>query len=160
MAVRPNLGEVLHELARQKECRIEEGHLREDPVHMLISIPPQLAVSSVIGFIKGKSAIYIARNFSGRRRNFTGENFWARGFYVTTVGLDEDSVRDYIKHQEKEDQRVDQFQTALSGSRYFKPPALSGVHDFLERSEQPIKIIHLEQSVWPWQAAKRLLPSR
>lgn len=104
--LRPHLDETLHALARQKECRIEEGHLLEDHVHILISIPPKLAVSSVVGFIKGKSAIYIARNFSGRRRNFTGENFWARGFYVTTVGLDEDSVREYIKHQEKEDQRV------------------------------------------------------
>ena len=106
--LRPQLGDVLHELAHQQECRIEEGHLREDHVHVLISIPPKLAVSSVIGFMKGKSAIYIARNFSGRRKNFTGENFWARGYYVSTVGLDEDSVREYIKHQEKEDQRVDQ----------------------------------------------------
>jgi putative transposase len=106
--LRPQLGDVLHELARQKECRIEEEHMLEDHVHMLISIPPKLAVASVIGFIKGKSAIYIANNFSGRRKNFTGENFWARGYYVSTVGLDENSVREYIKHQEKEDQRVDQ----------------------------------------------------
>jgi putative transposase len=82
--------------------------LLEDHVHIPISIPPKLAVSSVHGFIKGKSAIYIARNFSGRRKNFTGENFWARGYYVSTVGLDEESVREYIKHQEQEDQRVDQ----------------------------------------------------
>ena len=106
--LRPHLGEVLHELARQKECRIEEGHLREDHVHMLISIPPKLSVSSVMGFMKGKSAIYIARNFSGRRKNFTGEHFWARGYYVSTVGLDEASVREYINYQEKEDQRIDQ----------------------------------------------------
>jgi putative transposase len=78
--LRPHLGEVLHELARQKECRIEEGHLLEDHVHMLISIPPKLSMSSVIGFIKGKSAIYIARNFLCRRKNFTGESFWARGY--------------------------------------------------------------------------------
>jgi len=107
-SLRRHLGAVLHELAHQKECRIEEGHLREDHVHMLISIPPKLSVSSVMGFMKGKSAIYIARNFSGRRKNFTGEHFWARGYYVSTVGLDEDSVREYIKHQEKEDQRIDQ----------------------------------------------------
>ena len=106
--IRPHLGDVLHELARQKECQVEEGHLREDHVHMLISVPPKLSVSSVIGFMKGKSAIYIARNFSGRRRNFTGEHFWARGYYVSTVGLDEDSVREYIKQQEQEDQRLDQ----------------------------------------------------
>ncbi|WP_027186833.1 transposase, partial [Desulfovibrio cuneatus] len=73
-------------------------------------IPPKMAVSSAVGFIKGKSAIYIARNFLGKRRNFVGESFWARGFYVSTVGLDEASVREYIKHQEKEDQRIDQLQ--------------------------------------------------
>ncbi|WP_027187427.1 IS200/IS605 family transposase, partial [Desulfovibrio cuneatus] len=78
--------------------------------HILISIPPKMAVSSAVGFIKGKSAIYIARNFLGKRRNFVGESFWARGFYVSTVGLDEASVREYIKHQEKEDQRIDQLQ--------------------------------------------------
>jgi putative transposase len=77
---------------------------------MLVSIPPKLSVSSVIGFIKGKSAIYIARNFVGKRRNFVGESFWARGFYVSTVGLDEAMIRSYIKHQEKEDQRLEQLQ--------------------------------------------------
>jgi len=108
--LRKNLGVVLHSLAEQKECKILEGHLRPDHVHVLLSIPPKLAVSSVVGFIKGKSAIYIARNFSGKRRNFVGESFWARGFYVSTVGLDEDVVRGYIKHQEKEDQRLEQLQ--------------------------------------------------
>ena len=108
--LRQHLGEVFHELARQKECRITEGHMLVDHVHMLISIPPKLAVSSAIGFIKGKSAIYIARNFLGKRRNFVGESFWARGFYVSTVGLDENFVREYIKHQEAEDQRIDQLQ--------------------------------------------------
>ena len=108
--LRKELGSVFRDLAEQKECKIVEGHLRPDHVHMLLSIPPKLAVSSVVGFIKGKSAIYIARNFFGRRRNFVGESFWARGFYVTTVGLDEDAVRSYIKHQEKEDQRIEQLQ--------------------------------------------------
>lgn len=106
--LRPHLGEAFHDLARQKESKILEGHLQSDHVHILISIPPKYSVSSVIGFIKGKSAIYIARTFRNRRRNFVGETFWARGFYVTTVGLDEGTVRDYIKNQEKEDQRVDQ----------------------------------------------------
>ena len=108
--LRKELGPIFHSLALQKECKILEGHMQADHVHMLVSIPPKLAVSSVVGFIKGKSAIYIARNFLGKRRNFVGESFWARGFYVTTVGLDEDVVRDYIKHQEKEDQRIDQLQ--------------------------------------------------
>ena len=85
-----------------------EGHLRPDHVHMLISIPPKYAVSQVVGFIKGKSAIHIARNFMGRRKNFTGQHFWARGYYVSTVGYDEATIREYIKHQEKEDQRIDQ----------------------------------------------------
>jgi putative transposase len=108
--LRARLGEVFHELARQKESRIEEGLLLVDHVHMLISIPPKLAVSSVVGFIKGKSAIHIARNFMGKRRNFVGESFWARGYYVSTVGLDEEIVRAYIKTQEDEDKRVDQLQ--------------------------------------------------
>jgi putative transposase len=106
--LRERLGLVFHELAEQKECKILEGRLLPDHVHMLVSIPPKLAVSYAVGFIKGKSAVYIARNFFGRRRNFTGESFWARGFYVSTVGVDEGLIRNYIKRQEKEDQRLDQ----------------------------------------------------
>ena len=87
--LRRELGEVFHELARQKECRIEEGHMLSDHVHMLMSIPPKYAVAKVVGFVKGKSAIHIARVFSGRRRNFSGQQFWARGYYVSTVGKDE-----------------------------------------------------------------------
>lgn len=105
--LRPKLGEIFHELAHQKESAIEEGHLMPDHVHILISIPPKLAVASVLGYLKGKSVIYIARNFCGKPRNFIGENFWARGYYVSTVGLDEDSVKKYIQNQEKEDQRLE-----------------------------------------------------
>ena len=79
-----------------------------DHVHMLISIPPKYAVSQVIGYIKGKSAIHIARNFGERKRNFVGQSFWARGYFVSTVGSDEDTVREYICAQEKEDRRLDQ----------------------------------------------------
>ncbi len=79
-----------------------------DHVHMLIAIPPKYAVSQVIGFIKGKSAIHIARTYSGRKQNFTGQNFWARGYYVSTAGRDEEIVREYIRRQEREDQRLDQ----------------------------------------------------
>jgi putative transposase len=75
---------------------------------MLISIPPKYAVAQIVGFIKGKSAIHIARNYMGRRRNFTGQHFWARGYYVSTVGQDEETIREYIRNQEKEDQRLDQ----------------------------------------------------
>ena len=83
-----------------------------DHIHMLISIPPKYSVASVIGFVKGKSAIYIARNFQGRRKNFVGQNFWARGYFVSTVGMDEKLVREYIKNQEKEDRRLDQYKLA------------------------------------------------
>ena len=102
--LRGHLGEILHELAKQKQSRIVEGHLRPDHVHMCISIPPKFSVSSVVGFIKGKSAISIARNFLGRRRNFTGESFWARGYFVSTVR--EVVVRH--RNQEKEDRRLEQ----------------------------------------------------
>ena len=106
--LRRPLGEVFHQLARQKESEIEEGHLLVDHVHMLIAIPPMYAVSQVIGFIKGKSAIHLARVDGERRRNFTGQHFWARGYFVSTVGRDEAVIRDYIRRQEEEDLRLDQ----------------------------------------------------
>ena len=106
--LRRPLGEVFHRLARQKESAIEEGHLLLDHVHMLIAIPPKFAVSQVIGFIKGKSAIHLARVYGERRRNFTGQHFWARGYFVSTVGRDEAVIRDYIRRQEEEDLRLDQ----------------------------------------------------
>ena len=105
--LRKELGTVFHELAGQKECRILEGHLLGDHVHMLISIPPKYAVCQVVGFLKGKSAIYVARTF-GRKRNFTGQHFWARGYYVSTAGKDDDAIRRYIQEQEEEDRRNDQ----------------------------------------------------
>jgi putative transposase len=106
--LRQHLGEVLRELARQKECTVEEGHLIADHVHMLLSIPPKYAVAQVVGFLKGKSAIHIARTYLGRRQNFLGQHFWARGYYVSTVGRDEASIREYIQKQREEDKRLDQ----------------------------------------------------
>ena len=106
--LRRELGGVLRNLARQKESEIEEGHLMSDHVHMMISIPPKYAVAQVVGFIKGKSAIYIARNFAERRRNFVGQHFWARGYFVSTVGRDEAVIREYIQQHASEDQRLDQ----------------------------------------------------
>src|SRR2546425_10575968 len=106
--LRMHLGEVFRELARQKESTIEEGHLRPDHVHMVISIPPKYAVFQVVGYLKGKSAIYIARTFGGKVRNFVGEQFWARGYFVSTVGRDEAAIRRYIQEQEAEDTRVEQ----------------------------------------------------
>jgi putative transposase len=106
--IRRDLGEVLHRLAKQKESRIEEGHLMSDHVHMMIAIPPKYAVSQVIGYIKGKSAIHVARVYGERKRNFVGEHFWARGYFVSTVGRDEAVSRAYIRSQEQEDQRLEQ----------------------------------------------------
>ena len=108
--VRSYLGDVFRELARQKESWIEEGHLQADHVHMLLSIPPKYAVAQVVGYIKGKSAIHIARTYGGRQRNFVGEHFWARGYFVTTVGSDEEAVRQYIRAQEAEDRRLEQLE--------------------------------------------------
>ncbi len=118
-AIRKHLGEVFHELARHKECEIVEGHLCSDHVHMRVSVPPKYVLSNVIGYIKRKSAISIARNFAGKRRNFTGENFWERGYYESTVGLDEDSVRKYIQNQEEQDERLEQLYIYDQG----KPPS-------------------------------------
>ena len=103
-----HLGEVFRKLAAQKESQIVEGHLMLDHVHMMIAIPPKYAVSQVIGFIKGKSAIHLARVYGERKRNFVGQHFWARGYFVSTVGRDEAVVREYIKKQEQEDERLDQ----------------------------------------------------
>ncbi len=118
-AIRKYLGEIFHDLARRKESTIVEGHLCSDHVHMCVSIPPKFAVSSVIGFIKGKSAISIARNFTARKRNFSKESFWARGYYVSTVGLDEEAIKKYIREQEREDTRLEQL-NMLHGE---KPPS-------------------------------------
>ena len=106
--LRKHLGGVFRTLTEQKECAIEEGHLQSDHVHMLISIPPKYSVAQVIGYIKGKSAIHITRTFGGKRRNFTGQNFWARGYFVSTVGRDEATIRKYIREQEEEDKRIEQ----------------------------------------------------
>ena len=106
--LRQNLGEVFRNLAKQKECTIVEGHIMPDHVHMLISIPPKHAVSQVVGFIKGKSAIHLARVYGGKKRNFVGHNFWARGYFVSTVGRNEEAIREYIKNQEAQDKHLDQ----------------------------------------------------
>lgn len=112
-ALRKHLGEIFRELAKQRECSVVEGHLMIDHVHMCLSVPPKYSVANVVGFMKGKSAISIARHFGGRQRNFTGEVFWARGYFVSTVGLDEEVVRAYIRNQEQEDERYDQMKLGL-----------------------------------------------
>ena len=106
--LRKHLGEILRDLAKKKECKIEEGYVMPDHVHMLISIPPKYSVAQVIGYIKGKSAIHIARTYGEKKRNFVGQHFWARGYFVSTVGRDEAMIREYIRNQEAEDKRMDQ----------------------------------------------------
>ena len=106
--LRKYLGEVFRELALRKESKVIEGHLIGDHVHMLLSIPPKYAVSQVVGYIKGKSAIHVARTYAGRKRNFVGQNFWARGYYVSTTGRDEDIIRNYIRKQDESDKKIDQ----------------------------------------------------
>ena len=106
--LRRHLGTLFRTLVEQRECHVEEGHLMPDHVHMLISIPPKYSVAQVMGYIKGKSAIHIARTFMERKRNFVGQHFWATGYFVSTVGREEAVIREYIRHQEVEDKRMDQ----------------------------------------------------
>ena len=107
-AIRRELGPLFRALARHKESKVEEGYIMPDHVHMLLSVPPKCSVSNVVGYIKGKSAIHVVRTYRGKQRNFTGESFWARGYFVSTVGRDEEKIREYIRNQEKEDIRIDQ----------------------------------------------------
>jgi putative transposase len=102
------LGEVFRKLAEQKESRIEEGYLRADHVHMMISVPPKYSVSSVVGFIKSKSAIHLVQVYGERKQNYAEQSFWARGYFVSTVGRDEGTIREYIRNREQDDRRLDQ----------------------------------------------------
>lgn len=106
--IRQYLGRELKRLAEQKESKILEGYLVIDHVHILIEIPPKYSVAQVIGYIKGKSAIYVARQFGERQKYFSGQHMWARGYFVTTVGLDEDVIREYIKNQEEDDRKQEE----------------------------------------------------
>ena len=106
--VRQHLGKLFHELAGQRQSKILEGHLCVDHVQMLVRIPPKHSVSHVVGYVKGKSAIRVARYFMGRHRSFKGYHFWARGYFVSTVGIDEVVIREYIRNQEENDRKGDQ----------------------------------------------------
>ncbi len=114
--VRKELGPVFRRLAEQKGCIVEEGHILPDHVHMLLSIPPKLAVSSVVGYIKGKSAIHVARHILKKERNYAGQHLWARGFLVDTVGRDLEKIRRYIQEQGAEDRRLDQMELPTGAS--------------------------------------------
>jgi putative transposase len=116
-----HLGKIFHELARQRESKIVEGHLCPDHIHMLIEIPPKYAVWGVVGYSKGKSVIAIARTYLWKRQNFTGQIFWARGYYVSTVGRDEQAIKKYIQEQEAEDKRQDQLEL-FKDSEQRQPP--------------------------------------
>tara|TARA_B100002003_G_C13837865_1_gene411359 strand:- start:105 stop:533 length:429 start_codon:yes stop_codon:yes gene_type:complete len=105
--IRKFLGPVFRELANQRECEIIEGHMVQDHVHMLIKVPPKYSVATVVGYIKGKSAIAVARQFSGRRQNFNGEKLWARGYAVSTVGFNEAQIKAYVRHQKQLDGKGD-----------------------------------------------------
>src|SRR3979490_313435 len=115
--IKRHLGQVFHDLARRKECRIEEGHLMPDHVHMLISIPPKYSVAQIIGYMKGKSSIWIAQNVERKMRNFLGHKFWARGYFVTTGGRDEEVIRAYIRNQELADRQLEQFELKISAAQ-------------------------------------------
>src|ERR1700746_831938 len=112
--IRRHLGAVSRELAQRKECEIEEGHLMPDHVHMLI--PPKYSVAEVIGYLKGKSSIWIAQNVERKLRNLLGHKFWARGYFVSTIGRDEETIRAYIRNQEMADKQLDQMQFKLASS--------------------------------------------
>lgn len=112
--LRKDLRDIFHRLCFQKGCRIEEGHLMSDHIHMLLSIPPKYSVAHIIGFIKGKSALYIAQKY-GRRRKYRGYHFWARGYFVSTVGSNEEVVRRYIRDQEKKDKSLETQQSLFEG---------------------------------------------
>ena len=106
--LRRYLGDVLRRLAQRRESEVEEGHLLRDYVHLMLLIPPKYSVADVIGSIKGKRAIHIARNFAGRPRNFVGQHFWARGYFVSAVGRDEQAIRAYSQDPERDVRRVEQ----------------------------------------------------
>ena len=105
--IKKQLKDVFHRLAWQKECKIEEGYLMADHVHMLISIPPKHSVANIVGFLKGKSSIWIAQNIGNKKQNFVRHKFWDRGYFVSTVGANTEVVRKYIQNQEADDRRQD-----------------------------------------------------
>ena len=143
--LRRHLGEVFRQLAAQKESKIEGGHLLPDHVHMLLSIPPKYAVSQVVGYIKGKSAIHLARTYGERKQNFVGQHFWARGYFVNTVGRDENAIRAYIQNQEKEDQRLEQSGAveSLALIAAFRRPGYGAA---LASSSPLFRAVYLDQS--------------
>ena len=110
--LRKDIGGILRELCRQRGVELLEGYAMKDHIHMLLMIPPKFSVANTVGYLKGKSAIRIFRDYLQVKRNFTGCHFWARGYCVSTVGLDEQMIRAYIKNQEREEKRQEQMRLA------------------------------------------------
>ena len=110
--VRRGFGTIIRDLCEQKGIQIIEGHAMSDHVHMCLSIPPKYSISHAIGFLKGKSAIRIHREYFRNMKD--GKSFWARGYFVSTVGLDEKTIRNYIKKQEQSEQRQLEFETEMN----------------------------------------------
>jgi REP-associated tyrosine transposase len=101
--IRAYLGRIFHELANQKGCKIIQGYMVQDHVHMVISIPPKYSIAEIVGYIKGKSAISVARQFGGKQKNFNGERLWARGYAISTIGFNIEQIKRYVQHQEQLD---------------------------------------------------------
>lgn len=108
--LRRGIGKILRELCKRYGVDLIEGHALPDHVHLLLSVPPKFSVANTVGFLKGKSAIRIHREYVGRKRNFTGYHFWARGYCVSTVGLDEATIQRYIRHQQSEEKKQERLQ--------------------------------------------------
>ena len=111
--LRRDIGNILRKLCEYKQVEVIEGTACADHIHVCLSIPPKYSVATIVGYLKGKSTMIVYERFSNLRRNFRGHNFWARVYYVSTVGLDEQKVRQYIKNQQEQDSIVDRYDTDL-----------------------------------------------
>ncbi|MBE9594816.1 MAG: IS200/IS605 family transposase [Proteobacteria bacterium] len=111
--LRKDIGKILRRLCEYKQIEIIAGTACADHIHMCLSIPPKFAVSTIVGYLKGKSTMIMFEKYSSLRRNFRGHHFWARGYYVNTVGLDEQKVKQYIKNQQEKDSVEDRYDTDL-----------------------------------------------
>ncbi len=115
--IRKDVGEIIRTLCQYKGVEIHEGHLMPDHVHLLVSIPPKYSVSSVMGYLKGKSALMIFERHANLKYKYGNRHFWSEGYYVSTVGLNEETIRKYIAEQEQRDQAMDR----LSVKEYKDP---------------------------------------
>ena len=115
--IRKDIGEIMHELCKYKGVEIIEGHMMPDHIHMLLSIPPKYSVSSVMGYLKGKSALMIFERHANLKYKYGNRHFWCEGYYVSTVGFNEETIKKYIAEQEQRDQAVDR----LSVKEYKDP---------------------------------------